>query len=267
MEKDLLGEPLAPASSDKSSDIALSPANSAFEEFWQTKPKREGDNPKAKARELFLKLVAAGVKIDTILGATRQWAELVRKEGDEGKRFVPMAVTWLNQQRFDGYVPLNPIKTEEIAAQAALLGWQWDGEKWVRDPDAPPPEPRRFTPARAFTVEDRATLFVSRETPFYAGMVERHEASDKKNSYYGKSLDRERDGIWVTPDWYVPGRVTGRLQMHQLMPPAKEITSPDFSQPFASALPPEHHPIDMDGPPLEAYADALSMEEAGEDIR
>jgi hypothetical protein len=94
---------------------------------------------------------------------------------------------------------------------------------------------------------DRATLFVSRETPFYEAMRERHERSDKQSSYYGKSFDQTRDGIWVSPEWYVPGRATERLQLHQLNAQAPEVIADNASEPFASAL------------PLEAYADALSV--------
>lgn len=241
MEKDLLDQ-VPPHDREQK----LSPANEAFEQFWLLKPGRAGDQPKSKARESYLKLLAGGVKPEVINDAARQWAEAVRKDGDEGKRFVPMAVTWLNQQRFDGYAPVAPVNRDELTAKAAQLGWIWNGDKWVRDPDAPAQQPRRFTPARVFTVEDRATLFVPRETPFYESMRERHEHSDKKSSYYGKSFDQTKDGIWVSPEWYVPGRARERLQLHQLNVKAPEVIAED-STPYASAL------------PLDAYADALSV--------
>ena len=235
MQKDLLGEPVP---------SGLSPANEMFEQFWLIKPGRAGDQPKSKARESWLKLLAGGVKAEVIIDAARQWAEAVRKDGDEGKRFVPMAVTWLNQQRFDGYAPTKPVDHTAANAAAEAFGWKWNGERYVKVADL---TPRRFTPARVFTVMDRATLFVSRETPFYEAMRERHERSDKKSSYYGKSFDQTKDGIWVSPEWYVPGRATERLQLHQLNAQAPEVIEGNASEPFASAL------------PLEAYADALSV--------
>ena len=237
MEKDLLGQPVA---------SGLSPANEAFEQFWLIKPARAGDQPKSKARESYLKLLAGGVKPEVINDAARQWAEAVRKDGDEGKRFVPMAVTWLNQQRFDGYTVKTAEDRSAINAMAEAQGWKWNGDRYVKVADQPKPEPV-FAPRRTFTVKDRATLFCPNDLPWYAALVERHEASDKKSSYYGKSLDGMRTGIWVQPDWHGPGRAISGLQLHQLNRPAVPQPPEDLGQPFASAL------------PLEAYADALSV--------
>ena len=229
----------------------MSPANLAFEEFWKLKPGRAGDQPKSKARESWLKLLAGGVKAEVIIDAARQWAEAVRKDGDEGKRFVPMAVTWLNQQRFDGYAPTTPVDHAATNAAAEAFGWKWNGERYVKVADL---TPRRYGAARVFTVEDRATLFVSRETQWYAEMAERHEASDKKESFYGKSLDQERSGIWVAPHWYTQARPAGGLRFDQLRSPAREIIEADAALPFASAL------------PLEAYEDALSVPDTEEGV-
>jgi hypothetical protein len=212
-----------------------------FEQFWLIKPSRAGDQPKSKARESWLKLLAGGVKPEVIIDAARQWAEAVRKDGDEGKRFVPMAVTWLNQQRFDGYAPVTPVDRDKLNATAEAFGWKWNGEKYVKVADL---TPRSFTPARTFSVTDKATLFVSRETQWYAAMAERHEASTKKESYYGQ-LDG-RPGIWIAPTWHVAGRATNGLRLHQLNAPATEVIE-DQLPPYASAL------------PLDAYEDALSV--------
>ena len=168
------------------------------------------------------------MKPEVINDAARQWAEAVRKDGDEGKRFVPMAVTWLNQQRFDGYAPVTPVDREALNAKAEAFGWKWNGEKYVKVADV---EPRPFTPARVFSVVDRATLFVSRETPFYEAMVERHEP-DKEGILLRPA--RRSPGIWIAPTWHVPGRATERLQLHQLNAQATEVIE-DQPAPYASA--------------------------------
>lgn len=49
---------------------------------------------------------------------------------------------------------------------------------------------------------NRGVLFVSCETLGYAELAARHEAGDKNWSYYGKSDDQTRSGIWVPVDWW-----------------------------------------------------------------
>ena len=66
-----------------------------FEEFWKAYPRREGPNPKKPARTRFNQLVKAGHDPAAIIAAARQLA----KEHPKPTRFVPQAVTWLNQER------------------------------------------------------------------------------------------------------------------------------------------------------------------------
>ena len=68
-----------------------------FDEFWSAYPKRPG-NPKAKARGKYKSLRKQKVSHETIVNAARKYAELRR---GENPRFTAMAVTWLNQWRFE----------------------------------------------------------------------------------------------------------------------------------------------------------------------
>ena len=77
-----------------------------FEEFWRIKPRRKGDNPKAACLKAFNKAIKAGAKAEEIIAAARRWAASIPHDR-AGTEFVPMAVTWLNQQRWDSYLPLT----------------------------------------------------------------------------------------------------------------------------------------------------------------
>ena len=74
-----------------------------FDRFWSLYPKRVGSNPKAVARQKFLRAVASGVDAELIIaGAKAYTRELDKKVGTE---FVAMASTWLNQRRWEDYEP------------------------------------------------------------------------------------------------------------------------------------------------------------------
>lgn len=73
-----------------------------FAEFWLAYPSREGSNPKKPASERFNRLVAKGHDPEAIIAAARQLAD----EHPTPTRFVPQAVTWLNQERFADAAPV-----------------------------------------------------------------------------------------------------------------------------------------------------------------
>jgi hypothetical protein len=73
------------------------------EQFWPVYPKRIGGNPKKPARKAFIKAARALSDVHKILDAVKVFAagcaqRIARKPGDA--KFIPMAVTWLNQERF-----------------------------------------------------------------------------------------------------------------------------------------------------------------------
>jgi hypothetical protein len=86
--------PLAPNGALGASDF--------FADFWLAYPRREGPNPKKPARLVFERLVAKGANPQRIISEAR----LLAKEHPTPTRFVPQAVTWLNQERFDDAEPV-----------------------------------------------------------------------------------------------------------------------------------------------------------------
>jgi hypothetical protein len=87
----------------------------AFEEFWGAYPKRDGASPKAPARKSFFAAVKRGVEPAEIIEGARRCAT---KESDKiGTKFIPQAVTWLNQSRWGDY-------TEQPETPAVHTGWK-----------------------------------------------------------------------------------------------------------------------------------------------
>lgn len=67
-----------------------------FEKFWMAYPKREGPNPRKPALLAFKRAVAKGVQPETLIRA----AAALATEHPTPTRFVPQAVTFLNQERW-----------------------------------------------------------------------------------------------------------------------------------------------------------------------
>lgn len=82
---------------DKKQDSlgACAPQRDFFAEFWLAYPRREGPNPKKPAKLAFERAVARGMDPERLIEAARA----LRKEHPVPTRFVPQAVTWLNQDR------------------------------------------------------------------------------------------------------------------------------------------------------------------------
>jgi hypothetical protein len=227
-QKDLLdmaGDPaIQQGSMTGGTDLAMSPANAAFEDFWEIKPDRAGSNPKADAKTSFLRLVARGIDAEVLVAAARAWADQERKDHNVGTRFVKTAVAWLNQfGREEKLEASEPRKPKDYGASDAIAhahGYQWNGEKYVKISGWR--EEVRRPPMPSLSIEDRAQLFVSRETIWFAELAERHDQSDKSMSYMGKSSDGARSGIWVPWEWFqqLKGRAQERLHLHQLNTPA-----------------------------------------------
>jgi hypothetical protein len=64
-----------------------------FEKFWKAYPKREGANPKERARRAFEKAIQDD-DMEIIIRAANNY------DGEEDKRFTPQAATWLNEKRY-----------------------------------------------------------------------------------------------------------------------------------------------------------------------
>lgn len=104
-----------------------------FEEFWMSKPKRGGSNPRSQAFTKFSRLVSSGIDPDKIISAARIWARDEEERGKTGTEYVPMAVTWLNQQRFNDYEPEAITEHQRnCEAIANSKGWFWNGQRWEK---------------------------------------------------------------------------------------------------------------------------------------
>ena len=73
---------------------------SDFEEFWSEYPKRRGTNPRKKAFEKYRAARKAGTSKDDILDGVKRLFKFVCDEDTIETEFVPMAATWLTQERW-----------------------------------------------------------------------------------------------------------------------------------------------------------------------
>ena len=80
---------------EPSKDISV---DSDFEEFWAAYPRRNGPNPKAKAREKYNQMRRANVSHETLMAGVNKLA--ASRKGEDPK-FTPQAATWLNQRRWE----------------------------------------------------------------------------------------------------------------------------------------------------------------------
>jgi hypothetical protein len=96
-------EPTAAASRQpRASSKPMEQDDALFEEFWRTYPRRDGDNPKKRAKRAWnARLqgdpksgIAPATPTEMIEGAKR-YAAWIRARGEEGTRFVKQAATFL----------------------------------------------------------------------------------------------------------------------------------------------------------------------------
>lgn len=113
---------------------------SSFDRFKKAYPKRDGSNPWKPAEKKFEALVKAGVNADLIIAGARQFSVEEHARGNIGSRFVPMAVTWLNQQRYADSAEVAPSAEPEQHWDAILDSYKRFGHwsKWAGPgPDSP----------------------------------------------------------------------------------------------------------------------------------
>jgi len=75
----------------------------AFDDFWKAYPKRDGANPKAPARKLFLAAIKLGTAPDAIVAGAAACAISDREK--VGTPYIPQAVKWLRDRRWEDYAP------------------------------------------------------------------------------------------------------------------------------------------------------------------
>lgn len=119
---------------------ATRPVISRFDDFWKEYPKREGDNPRKPAEKKFNALVKTGVDPELIIAGARQASSAARTRGDYGSRFIPQAIKWLNDQRFQDYAVFSCEPAAAINWDSVIEMFKKTGH-WSRyagpDPDSP----------------------------------------------------------------------------------------------------------------------------------
>ena len=90
----------------------------AFEEFWKIYPSRGENkpNPKKPARAKFFSAVKKGTDPADILRGVKNFVLAEQANGTE-PRFIPMAITWLNQERWEDYQAAPSIGHKESDPQ------------------------------------------------------------------------------------------------------------------------------------------------------
>lgn len=76
---------------------------SRFDEFWKAYPRRDGPNPRKPAETRFNALVKTGLEPAMLIAEAKKLADAESARGNIGTRFIPQAVTWLNQQRWSDH--------------------------------------------------------------------------------------------------------------------------------------------------------------------
>jgi hypothetical protein len=88
-------------------------ASEKFEEFWKAYPPRAGPNPREPAEQKFRALVKTGVDPEFLVAAVRKLANDEQARGNIGTRFIPKAMTWLNEQRWADHAAIAFVADSE----------------------------------------------------------------------------------------------------------------------------------------------------------
>lgn len=126
---------------EKVSPTPSAPSSSeAFQRFKKAYPKRDGANPWHTAEKKFSALVKTGVDPEVMI---RGAAELAREEGARGNigtKFIPQAITWLNQQRFQDYAVAAFDEAKPFDWEAVFTSYT-KFKHWSRDAGPDPSSP------------------------------------------------------------------------------------------------------------------------------
>lgn len=104
-------------------------APSRFDDFWKAYPGREGPNPRKPAEQKFDGLVKTGIDPEFLIAEVAKFAAAELARGNVGTRFIPQAVTWLNQQRWSDHAA---VKAAAALAGDAEPDWNWLVAFWAK---------------------------------------------------------------------------------------------------------------------------------------
>jgi hypothetical protein len=105
-------------------------SNEAFDRFKAAFPRRDGANPWQPAEKKFGALVKTGVDPEVMITAAAALAREEGARGNTGTKFIPQAITWLNQQRFQD-VAAASFDGDELNWDAVLSDFKKSG-RWSR---------------------------------------------------------------------------------------------------------------------------------------
>ena len=98
-----------------------------FAEFWNLYPKKDG---RKNALQSYIKARKNGTDKDTILSGLNAYVAQCERRGTE-KRYIAMASTWLNQERWDwDYTEQETTKPREETMEEQMERWKREG-LWV----------------------------------------------------------------------------------------------------------------------------------------
>lgn len=129
-ERELEGE----AETRAVADATRPRAANRFEEFWKAYPRRDGANPRSPAEKKFKALIKTGVDPQMLIDAVVKLAAEEVARGNIGTRFIPLASTWLNQQRWSDHAAVAFLAGErdsEMQLEEAVKMWARLG-RWSR---------------------------------------------------------------------------------------------------------------------------------------
>jgi len=89
-----------------------------FEEYWQARPRRDGPDPKVPAEKEFIKAVRRGANPDRIIQGAMRCAQVERRKVNT--IYIPQAVKWLRDKRWDDYAPALPVDPKEAKRLEAI---------------------------------------------------------------------------------------------------------------------------------------------------
>lgn len=116
-----------------------------FDEFWQERPRRKGDDPRKPAEDQFFRLVKSGEDPDAIIAGAKLARVAYASEGKLNTEFVPQAVKWLRDRRYRDFAeaakPAEPFDDGNVyvTSEEALSAWDaygkaTRGKTFPRDP-------------------------------------------------------------------------------------------------------------------------------------
>jgi hypothetical protein len=115
-----------------------------FEKFRSAYPKRDGTNPRKPAWERWVRLMKLGNDPADIIAGAEAYAAELNRQNKNHTGFVAMAVTWLNQCRWQDYQPKGAAAalpmSERKFIEKDTLEWDAVADRWRAKNGVSPPQ-------------------------------------------------------------------------------------------------------------------------------